>query len=62
MIYIALIFICVFLSGFFSGSETGLISCNRIRMRFLAEEGHWRERMAHRLLSAPERSLTLILV
>jgi putative hemolysin len=62
MIYIALIFICVFLSGFFSGSETGLISCNRIRMRYLAEEGHWKEKMAHGLLSAPERSLTLILV
>jgi CBS domain containing-hemolysin-like protein len=62
MIYIALIFVCVLLSGFFSGSETGLVSCNRIRMRYLAEEGHWRERMAHRLLSAPERSLTLILV
>ena len=62
MIYIALIFVCVLLSGFFSGSETGLVSCNRIRMRYLAEEGRWREKMAHRLLCAPERSLTLILV
>ncbi|MCD6334416.1 MAG: DUF21 domain-containing protein [Candidatus Latescibacteria bacterium] len=62
MIYIVFIFICLLLSGFFSGSETGLVSCNRIRMRYLAEKGHWREKMAHRLLSAPERSLTLILV
>jgi len=60
--YIALILLCVLLSGFFSGSETGLVSCNRIRMRYLAEEGHWKERIAHRLLFTPERSLTLTLV
>ena len=60
--YIALIFLCMLLSGFFSGSETGMVSCNRIRMRYLAEEGHWKERIAHRLLSAPERSLTMTLV
>ena len=60
--YIAFVFLCVLLSGFFSGSETGLVSCNRIRMRYLAEEGHWKERIAHRLLSTPERSLTLTLV
>ncbi|MFH1009249.1 MAG: CNNM domain-containing protein [Candidatus Latescibacterota bacterium] len=62
MIYIALILFCVLLSGFFSGSETGLFSCNRIRIRYLAEEGHWREKVVHRLLLSPERSLSLILV
>ncbi|HDL3277016.1 TPA: DUF21 domain-containing protein, partial [Mannheimia haemolytica] len=32
--------ILLVLSAFFSGSETGLMSLNRYKMRHLAEQGH----------------------
>ena len=53
---------CVLLSGFFSGVETGLVSCNRLKIRHLAEGGSWRARIADKLLAEPERFLVLTLV
>ena len=35
-----LLIILLFLSGFFSSAETALVSCNKIRMRTLMEEGN----------------------
>lgn len=60
--YILVIFCCVLLSGFFSGAETGAISCSRIRMRHLAESGDRRGRIVEAWLAAPERLLALTLV
>lgn len=60
--YILVIFFCVMLSGFFSGAETGALSCSRIRIRHLVERGDRRGQIAAELLAAPERLLTLILV
>ena len=50
------------LSGFFSGSETGLMSLNRYRLRHLSRLGHRSARRAARLLERPDQLIGLILL
>lgn len=50
------------LSGFFSGSETALMTLNRYRLRHLASEGHPGARRAEALLAQPDRLIGLILL
>ncbi len=60
-----LIGILVFLiiaSGFFSGSETGLMSLNRYRLRNLVNKKHKGATLAQKLLDTPERLIGLILL
>ncbi|MEM7294877.1 MAG: CNNM domain-containing protein, partial [Pseudomonadota bacterium] len=54
--------ILIVLSGFFSGSETALMSLNRYRLRHRANNGHRGARLAARLLEQPDRLLGLILL
>ena len=61
MILIALFFL-IALSGFFSGSETALMTLNRYRMRNLAKNGHRGAQKAARLLETPDRLIGLILL
>ena len=57
----ALIFL-IFLSAFFSGSETGLVSLNRYRLRHLAKTHHRGAVRAAKLLERPDRLIGLILL
>ncbi|MDX1824781.1 MAG: HlyC/CorC family transporter, partial [Thiohalomonadales bacterium] len=57
----ALVFLII-LSGFFSGSETGLMSLNRYRLRHLADQRHKGAQRAQRLLDQPEKLIGLILL
>jgi Mg2+/Co2+ transporter CorB len=50
------------LSGFFSGSETGLMTLNRYRLQHLAKTGHGAARRATRLLERPDRLIGMILL
>lgn len=50
------------LSGFFSGSETGLMAINKYRLRHLANQGHRGARLAQLLLRKPDRLIGLILL
>ena len=50
------------LSGFFSGSETALMSVNKVEIRHLAQEGDKDAQIVDRLLSKPDNLLTTILV
>jgi Mg2+/Co2+ transporter CorB len=50
------------LSGFFSGSETALMTLNRYRLRYKAEQGHRGALLARRLLERPDRLIGLILL
>ncbi len=52
----------IILSGFFSSSETGLMSLNRYRLKHLAEKGNRGARLAKKLLQRPDRLLGLILL
>jgi len=49
-------------SGFFSGSETSLMSMNRYRLRHLADKNRKGAKTALRLLSRPERLIGVILL
>ncbi len=61
LLFLVLAFLIV-LSGFFSGSETALISLNRYRLRHLAKIGHTGARRASRLLKRTDRLIGLILL
>jgi Mg2+/Co2+ transporter CorB len=50
------------LSGFFSSTETALMSVNRYRLRHLAREGSAGARVAEKLLQTPDRLIGVILV
>ncbi|OQS57659.1 magnesium/cobalt efflux protein [Actinobacillus suis] len=52
----------LFLSAFFSSSETGLMSLNRYKMRHLAESGHKGAKLAEKLLNKTDVLLSLILI
>ena len=52
----------ILLSGFFSGSETALMSLNRYRLRHQAKQGHRGAIRTARLLERPERLISLILL
>ncbi|HID48604.1 MAG TPA: DUF21 domain-containing protein, partial [Chromatiales bacterium] len=61
VLFTALLFLII-VSGFFSGSETGLMSLNRYRLRHLADTKHRGALRAQRLLEQPERLISLILL
>jgi Mg2+/Co2+ transporter CorB len=52
----------LFLSAFFSGSETALVSLNRYQLRHKARQGHRGARLAESLLQRPDRLISLILL
>lgn len=54
--------ILILLSGFFSGSETALMTLNRYRLKSLTDKGHRGARLATNLLARPDRLLGLILL
>ena len=61
MLFSILIFL-ILVSGFFSGSETGLMSLNRYRLRHLADKKHKGAMRAFRLLAKPDKLIGLILL
>lgn len=59
---LSLLVVLLFLSAFFSGSETALMSLNRYKLRHKARSGHRGARMAEKLLRKPDRLIGLILL
>jgi len=59
---VAILFILIALSAFFSSTETALMSINRYRLRHRAREGSTGARAAEKLLASPDRLIGLILV
>lgn len=54
--------VLIFLSAFFSSSETALMALNRYRLKHLADRGHRSARLAQKLLERPERLIGVILI
>ena len=52
----------VLMSGFFSSSETGMMSLNRYRLKHLRKQKHKGAERASRLLDRPDRLIGLILI
>ncbi|MGD9000795.1 MAG: CNNM domain-containing protein, partial [Granulosicoccaceae bacterium] len=61
-ILLLLLFFLIIVSGFFSGSETGLMALNRYRLRHLVRDRHAGALRASRLLDKPDRLLGLLLL
>jgi len=61
-ILFALLACLIIISGYFSGSETGMMSLNRYRLKHLANTGHKGARRVEKLLSRPDRLIGLILI
>ena len=59
---LALLVVLIFLSGFFSSSETGLMAINRVRLQHQAEEGSKTALRILTLLKRPDRLIGLILI
>ncbi len=61
ILFVALI-VLIFLSAFFSGSETGLMSLNRYKLKHQADSDHGGARRAFDLLQKPDQLISLILL
>lgn len=59
---IGLLVFLLFLSAFFSGSETALMSLNRYKLRHKVSAGHRGAKLADKLLKRPDRLIGLILL
>ena len=56
------VLICLVLSAFYSGSETALVSVNKLRINQLVESEDARASIVQRLVESPQRMLALTLV
>lgn len=54
--------ILLFISAYFSGSETGMMSLNRYRLRHLEKQKHRGAKRVSKLLERPDRLIGLILI
>jgi len=61
-ILFGLLALLLFLSAFFSGSETALMTLNRYRLQHLVKQKHRGALKAHKLLARPDRLIGLILL
>ncbi|MEE8058479.1 MAG: HlyC/CorC family transporter [Pseudomonadales bacterium] len=58
----AILAVLLFLSAFFSSTETGMMSLNRYRLKHLRNKNHQGALRASRLLKRPDRLISLILI
>jgi CBS domain containing-hemolysin-like protein len=56
------VLVCLVLSAFYSGSETALVSVNKLRINQLVESENARASIVYRLVESPQRMLALTLV
>ncbi|KTD18659.1 HlyC/CorC family transporter [Legionella jordanis] len=60
-LFLVLLFL-VLLSAFFSGSEIGMMSLNRYRLRYLVKKNNKQAIRVNQMLSRPDRLLSVILI
>jgi len=61
-LWIIIIVICLFCEGFFSGTETAMVSLDRARTKALAEQGSRRAALVDAVLQAPEKFFSTTLL
>ena len=59
---LALILLTLLLGAFFSGAETAIVSCSKVRLHSRARQGSWRARLLEKLLRTPEYFFSIVLV
>lgn len=57
-----ILFVLIFISAYFSSSETGLMAINRYRLKHLEKEGHKGAKRVTDLMARPDRTIGLILI
>lgn len=62
LVIIALMFLCLIMEAFFSGSEIGVVSASRIKMRHHAAKGSKGAKLALQMLEKPDWLLSTTLV
>jgi putative hemolysin len=62
ILYLVLAIICVFLSAFFSSSETAFISLQRVRLRHMVSKGVEGAGRVAKMMEKPERFLSTVLL
>ena len=61
MLFVVLV-ILIFISAYFSGSETGMMSINRYRLKHLEKQNHSGAKRVSKLLAKPDKLIGLILI
>ena len=61
-IQISVLIILIFLSGFFSSAETAFVSCNKARIRSLADDGNKKAARVLRILEKGSKLLSTVLI
>ncbi len=59
---VMIIVFAIIMSAFFSGSETAIVSCSRVRVRSRAEQGSFPARILENLMISPEFFFSIVLV
>lgn len=59
---IVTLIIMVVVSAYFSGSETGMMTLNRYKLRHLAKQGNRAAKRVEKLLRKPDRLISLVLI
>lgn len=59
---IVILIIMVVVSAYFSGSETGMMTLNRYRLRHMAKQGNRAAKRVEKLLRKPDRLISLVLI
>ncbi|MCU6668682.1 HlyC/CorC family transporter [Enterobacteriaceae bacterium H4N4] len=59
---IVTLIVMVVISAYFSGSETGMMTLNRYRLRHRAKQGNRAARRVEKLLRKPDRLISLVLI
>lgn len=62
IVSVVIIVITVLMSAFFSGSETAIVSCSRVKVRSQAKAGSFGARVLENLLESPEFFFSIVLV
>ena len=62
VVRIIILIALVLLSAFFSSAETALMTCNRVRMKALFDEGNKRAGLVLEILDDPQKMLSAILI
>lgn len=57
-----ILFVCIILSGFFSGAETALTSLDNIKLRTMINEGMKNARLTEKVLQDPSKLISAILI
>jgi len=62
ILWILVILVCIFCEGFFSGTETAIVSLDRARIKALAAQGSRKEVLVDTVLHSPEKFFSTILL